>query len=62
MAQTINQRIDALRALLKREGIDAFIIPSTDLAPKRVRSTVLEIKRMDIRFHRFGRHGGDHQR
>ena len=30
MAQTINQRIDALRALLKREGIDAFIIPSTD--------------------------------
>ena len=30
MNQPINQRIDALRALLKREGIDAFIIPSTD--------------------------------
>ncbi len=30
MDQTTNQRIDALRALLKREGIDAFIIPSTD--------------------------------
>ena len=30
MAQTINQRIDALRALLKKEGIEAFIIPSTD--------------------------------
>lgn len=30
MNQTINQRIDALRALLKEEGVDAFIIPSTD--------------------------------
>ncbi|MCD8183112.1 MAG: aminopeptidase P family protein [Bacteroides sp.] len=30
MASTINQRINALRALLKREGIQAFIIPSTD--------------------------------
>ena len=30
MAQTINQRIDALRALLKKEEIEAFIIPSTD--------------------------------
>lgn len=30
MNQTINQRIDALRALLKQEGVDAFIIPSTD--------------------------------
>ena len=59
MAQTINQRIDALRALLKREGIDAFINPQYRPAPKRVRSTVLEIKRMDIRLHRFGRHGGD---
>ena len=30
MNQTINQRIDALRDVLKRERIDAFIIPSTD--------------------------------
>lgn len=30
MYQTINQRIDALRARLKEEGVDAFIIPSTD--------------------------------
>lgn len=30
MNQTINQRITALRALLKREKVDAFIIPSTD--------------------------------
>lgn len=30
MNQIINQRIDALRALLRKEGVDAFIIPSTD--------------------------------
>lgn len=30
MNRTTNQRIDALRTLLKEEGIDAFIIPSTD--------------------------------
>ena len=30
MSQTINNRIQALRALLKNEGIQAFIIPSTD--------------------------------
>lgn len=30
MVQTINQRIDALRARLKEERVDAFIIPSTD--------------------------------
>ena len=30
MNQTIRQRIDALRALFENEGIDAFIIPSTD--------------------------------
>lgn len=30
MNQTVRQRIDALRALFENEGIDAFIIPSTD--------------------------------
>lgn len=30
MSQTINNRIQALRALFSREGIQAFIIPSTD--------------------------------
>lgn len=30
MNQTVKQRIDALRALFDNEGIDAFIIPSTD--------------------------------
>ena len=30
MSQTINSRIQALRALFSREGIQAFIIPSTD--------------------------------
>ncbi|ADV43048.1 aminopeptidase P family protein [Bacteroides helcogenes] len=30
MNRTISQRINALRALLKEKGIDAFIIPSTD--------------------------------
>lgn len=30
MNQTVNQRIDALRVLLKEQGVDAFIIPSTD--------------------------------
>ena len=62
MAQTINQRIDALRALLKKRRHRRFHYPQYRPAPKRVRSTVLEIKRMDIGLHRFGRHGGDHQR
>lgn len=30
MNRTTNQRVDALRTLLKEEGINAFIIPSTD--------------------------------
>nr|WP_302830281.1 aminopeptidase P family protein [uncultured Bacteroides sp.] len=30
MNQTTNQRVDALRTLLKEKNIDAFIIPSTD--------------------------------
>ncbi len=30
MSQTIPQRIDALRDIMQREGINAFIIPSTD--------------------------------
>lgn len=30
MNRTTNQRVDALRTLLKKEGINAFIIPSTD--------------------------------
>lgn len=30
MSQTINNRIQALRALFSQEGIQAFIIPSTD--------------------------------
>ena len=30
MSQTINNRIQALRALFSQDGIQAFIIPSTD--------------------------------
>ena len=30
MNETINKRVEALREVMRREGIDAFIFPSTD--------------------------------
>ena len=52
MAQTINQTYRCSTGIVKKRRHRRFHYPQYRPAPKRVRSTVLEIKRMDIRLHR----------
>ena len=38
MSMTVNQRIEVLREVMRRESLDAFIFPSTDGDDERSRS------------------------
>lgn len=56
----IKERINALRATFGKEGIAAFIIPSTDAHMSEYVAPPLESERVDFGLHWFGRNRSRH--